>query len=46
MVDQISVGIASWVGGACASGNPDVYARTANYYYWIRNVTELNRIEE
>lgn len=45
-VDQISVGIASWVGGDCAIGNPDVYVRTANYYYWIRNETELNRVEE
>lgn len=46
VVDQISVGIASWVGTDCARGNPDVYARTSNYYYWIRNVTELERVEE
>lgn len=46
VVDQISVGIASWVGTDCALGNPDVYVRTAHYYYWIRNVTELIRIEE
>lgn len=45
-VNGYSVGIASWVGGDCALGNPDVYARTSNYYYWIRNVTEINRIEE
>lgn len=45
-VNQISVGIASWIGGPCEIGTPDVFARTANYYYWIRNVTEINRIEE
>lgn len=45
-VNQISVGIASWIGGPCDVGSPDVFARTANYYYWIRNVTEINRIEE
>lgn len=45
-VNQISVGIASWIGGPCDIGTPDVFARTANYYYWIRNVTEINRIEE
>lgn len=45
-VNQISVGVASWIGGPCDVGNPDVFARTANYYYWIRNVTEINRIEE
>lgn len=45
VVDQISIGIASWVGSDCAIGNPDVYSRTSNYYFWIRNVTELFRIE-
>lgn len=44
--NYISVGVASWVGVDCAAGNPDVFARTANSYYWIRNVTELNRVEE
>lgn len=46
VVNQISVGIASWVGVDCALGNPDVYARTSNYYYWIRNVTEIERTED
>lgn len=46
VVDMVSVGIASWVGGGCAVGNPDVFARTSNYYDWIRNVTYVERIED
>lgn len=46
VVDMVSVGIASWVGVDCAVGNPDVFARTSNYYDWIRNVTYVERIEE
>jgi hypothetical protein len=46
VVDNVSIGVISWVGVDCALGNPDVYVRTAPYYDWIRNVTEIERSEE
>jgi hypothetical protein len=40
------VGVASWVGVDCALGNPDVYARTADAYDWIRNMTNVEREDD